>query len=235
LTKAATLKPADLYFNYEFKKITDMKTQFRTAMLLIASLFFLALIPFNSKAQEKRLQLDLNYAVGIPGNSFKNDAIEKTSTRGWTANLLYNITPNISVGVGTGFQDFYQKYPRAVYKLSEGGEVSAVVTNSIQTIPILAQFQYRLFPGKMLQPYVGVGVGGNMIIYDQYLGEFENSKSSFKFAARPEVGLFVPFRKEGPAGIHLFGAYNYMPYKMDGVENLNNWGAGIGVKFPLGS
>ena len=212
-----------------------MKTQFRTAMLLITSLFFLALIPFNSKAQERRLQLDLNYAVGIPGGSFKSDAIDKTSTRGWTANLLYNITPNISVGVGTGFQDFYQKYPRAVYKLNEGGEVSAVLTNSIQTIPILAQFQYRLLPGKTVQPYVGVGVGGNMVIYDQYLGEFDNSKSSFKFAARPEVGLFVPFRKEGPAGIHLFGAYNYMPYKMDGIENLNNWGAGIGVKFPLGS
>jgi hypothetical protein len=217
------------------KKITDMKTQFRTAMLLINSLFFLALIPFNSKAQERRLQLDLNYAVGIPGGSFKSDAIENTSTRGWTANLLYNITPNISVGVGTGFQDFYQKYPRAVYKLNEGGEVSAVLTNSIQTIPILAQFQYRLLPGKTVQPYVGVGVGGNMVIYDQYLGEFDNSKSSFKFAARPEVGLFVPFRKEGPAGIHLFGAYNYMPYKMDGIENLNNWGAGVGIKFPLGS
>jgi opacity protein-like surface antigen len=211
-----------------------MKTQFRTAMLLITSLFLLALIPFNSKAQERRLQLDLNYAVGIPGNSFKNDAIEKTSARGWTANLLYNINPHISVGVGTGFQDFYQKYPRAVYKVN-GGDVSAVLTNSIQTVPILAQFQYRLLPGKTVQPYVGVGVGGNIIMYDQYLGEFDNSKSSFKFAARPEAGLFVPFRKDGPAGIHLFGAYNYMPYKMDGVENLSNWGAGIGVKFPLGS
>lgn len=212
-----------------------MKTQFRTATLLIASLFFVALIPFNSKAQEKRLQLDLNYAIGIPGNSFKNDAIEKTSTRGWTANLLYNLTPNISVGVGSGFQDFYQKYPRAVYKLNEGGEISAVLTNSITTVPVLAQFQYRFLPGKTVQPYVGVGVGCNMIMYDQYLGEFDNSNSSFKFAARPEVGLFVPFRKDGPAGIHLFGAYNYMPYKENGVDNLNNWGAGLGVKFPIGS
>jgi opacity protein-like surface antigen len=211
-----------------------MKTQFRTAMLLVASLLFVALIPFNSKAQERRLQLDLNYAVGIPGNSFKNDAIGNTSARGWTANLLYNITDHISVGVGTGYQDFYQKYPRAVYK-SGDGDVSAVLSNSITTVPILAQFQYRLLPGKMVQPYVGVGAGGNFIMFDQYLGEFANSKSSFKFAARPEVGLFVPFRKEGPAGIHLFGAYNYMPYKMDGVENMSNWGAGIGVKFPLGN
>jgi opacity protein-like surface antigen len=209
-----------------------MKTQLSMATVLIISLLFFA-PPFNASAQERELQLDINYAIGIPGGSFKSDAVDKTSFRGWTANLMYNITDKISIGVGTGFQDFYQKYPREVYKLSEGGEVSAVLTNSIQTIPVLAQVQYRFLPGKMVQPYVGVGVGGNMVVFDQYLGEFENSKSDFKFAARPEAGLYIPFRKDGPAGIHIFGAYNYMPYKENGIDNLNNWGAGVGVKFPL--
>lgn len=210
-----------------------MKTQLSMARILIAGLVLLAVVPFGAKAQERELQLDLNYSIGIPSGSFKTDAIDKASFRGWTANLLYNITNKISVGVGTGFQDFYQKYPRAVYKLDEGGDVSAVLTNSIQTIPLLAEFQYRFLPGSTVQPYVGVGVGGNMIMFDQYLGEFENSTSSFKFAARPEVGLFVPFRKDGPAGIHVFGAYNYMPYNENGVSNLNNWATGIGIKFPL--
>ncbi|HEX6430203.1 MAG TPA: outer membrane beta-barrel protein [Niastella sp.] len=210
-----------------------MKTQLSMAMLLTISLLFFASVPFTASAQERELQFDINYAIGIPGGSFKTDAMDKTSFRGWTANLMYNITDKISVGLGTGFQDFYQKYPRSVYKLNEGGEVSAVLTNSIQTIPILAQVQYRFLPGKMVQPYVGVGVGGNMIVFDQYLGEFENSRSDFKFAARPEAGLYVPFRKDGPAGIHIFGAYNYMPYKTNGIDDLSNWGAGIGVKFPL--
>lgn len=210
-----------------------MKTQFRLALLLITSVLFLTYIPITTRAQERVLQFDFNYAAGIPAGSFKTDAVDKASFRGWTANLLYNITDKISVGLGTGFQDFYQKYPRAVYKLAEGGEVSAVLTNSIQTIPILAEFQYRFLPGNVVQPYVGVGVGGNMVVFDQYLGEFDNSKSSFRFAARPEAGVFIPFRKDGPAGIHVFGAYNYMPYKEDGVENLNNWGAGVGIKFPL--
>ncbi|OQP61366.1 hypothetical protein A3860_06560 [Niastella vici] len=210
-----------------------MKTQLRTALLLITSVLFVTYMPFATKAQERELQLDLNYSIGIPSGSFKTDAVDKTSFRGWTANLLYNITDKISVGVGTGFQDFYQKYPRAVYKLAEGGEVSAVLTNSIQTIPLLAEFQYRFMPHNMVQPYVGVGVGGNMIVFDQYLGEFENSRSSFKFAARPQAGVLISFRKDGPAGIHVFGAYNYMPYKEEGINNLNNWGAGVGVKFPL--
>src|SRR5690349_7755211 len=123
-----------------------MKTQLRTALLLITSVLFVTYIPLATKAQERELQLDLNYSVGIPSGSFKTDAVDKTSFRGWTANLLYNITDKISVGIGTGFQDFYQIYPRSVYKLSEGGEVSAVLTNSIQTIPVLAEFQYRFMP-----------------------------------------------------------------------------------------
>jgi opacity protein-like surface antigen len=210
-----------------------MNTKMSKGRLLMVSLLLLTAVPFAAKSQERELQLDINYAVGIPAGSFKSDVVDKTSSRGWTANIMYNATNRLSVGLGFGFQDFYQKFPRAVYKLEEGGEVSAVLTNSIQTIPLLAQAQYRFLPGKAVQPYVGLGLGGNIIVYDQWLGEFENSKSSFKFAARPEAGLFIPFRREGPAGIHLFGAYNYMPYNEDGVDNLNNWGAGVGVKFPI--
>jgi len=209
-----------------------MKTQIRMAMPLIVSILFFAACPFTTRAQERALQLDLNYSIGIPSGSFKTDAIDKMSPRGWTANLLYNVNNHLSIGLGSGFQDFYQKYPRAVYK-TDGGDVSAVLTNSIQTVPLLAEVQYRFLPGKTVQPYVGVGVGGNMIMYDQYLGEFDNSRSDFKFAARPEVGLFIPFRPNGPTGIHLFGAYNYMPYKENGINDLSNWGAGIGVKFAL--
>ena len=208
-----------------------MKTIF--LFVLITGLLTFTIVPAQVKAQERELQLDLNYSINIPGNSFKNDAVGNTSYRGWTANLLYNITNHISVGLGSGYQDFYQKYPRAVYKTSEGADVSAVLSNSIETIPILAEVQYRFLPNSIVQPYVGVGVGGNMIVFDQYLGEFDNSMSNFKFAARPELGVFVPFRKYGPAGIHLYGVYNYMPYNMNGVTNFNNYGAGLGIKFPL--
>jgi opacity protein-like surface antigen len=196
-------------------------------------LLFFTAMPFALQAQERVLQLDINYAIGIPSSSFKTDAVDKTSFRGWTANAMYNINNNISVGLGVGYQDFYQKYPRAVYKMAQGQEISAVISNSIQILPILAQVQYRFMPHSMIEPYIGVGAGANFVTFDQYLGEFGSSTSDVKFAVRPEVGLFVPFRKDGPAGIHLFGDYNYLPYKMNGVDNLSNWGAGIGVKFPI--
>lgn len=205
-----------------------MKTSFKLIAMLIAGLFTAGM----AQAQEGRVSLNLNYSINSPTGSFK-DFIDKTSYRNWAASLLYGINDKLSVGLGTGFQDFYQKYPRQVYKLEGGGDISAVVSNSVQAIPLLAQVQYNFTPRAAVQPYVGVGVGGNLVLYRQYLGEFGNSKNKFGFAARPEAGVFIPFRKGGPAGITLRADYNYMPVKYNDLDGMSNWGAGIGVKFPL--
>lgn len=205
-----------------------MKTSYKIIAVLIAGLFTAGAL----QAQEGRLNLNINYSINTPTGDFK-DFVNKTSYRSWAASLLYGINDKLSVGLGTGFQDFYQKYPRQVYKLEGGGDVSAVLSNSVQAIPLLAQVQYNFTPQARVQPYVGVGVGGNLILYRQYLGEFGSSKNKFGFAARPEAGVFVPFRKGGPAGITLRADYNYMPVNYNDLQGMDNWGAGIGVKFPL--
>jgi outer membrane protein W len=205
-----------------------MKTSYKITAVLIAGLFVAGM----AQAQEGRLSLNLNYSINTPVGDFK-DVVNKTSYRSWAASLLYNINDKLAVGFGTGFQDFYQKYPRQVYKLEDGSDISAVVSNSVQAIPLLAQVQYSFTPQAAVQPYVGVGVGGNMVLYRQYVGEFSDSKNKFGFAARPEAGVYIPFRKGGPAGITLRADYNYMPVKYNDLNGMDNWGAGIGVKFPL--
>lgn len=205
-----------------------MKTSYKIIAVLVAGLFIAGM----AQAQEGRLSLNLNYSINTPTGDFK-DFVNKTSYRSWTASLLYGINDKLSVGFGTGFQDFYQKYPRQVYKLDDGSDISAVVSNSVQAVPLLAQVQYNFMPRAAVQPYVGVGVGGNLVLYRQYVGEFADSKNKFGFAARPEAGVFIPFRKEGPAGITLRADYNYMPVTYGALDGMSNWGAGIGVKFPL--
>lgn len=205
-----------------------MKTSYKIIAALIVGLFTAG----AAQAQEGRLNLNINYSINTPAGDFK-DFVNKTSYRSWAASLLYGINDKLSVGLGTGFQDFYQKYPRQVYKLEGGGDISAVLSNSVQAIPLLAQVQYNFTPQARIQPYVGVGVGGNLVLYRQYLGEFGSSKNKFGFAARPEAGVFVPFRKGGPAGITLRADYNYMPVNYNDLQGMDNWGAGIGVKFPL--
>lgn len=198
---------------------------------LLALICCVVMLP--SKGQAQRTTLNLSYTVSMPTSDFHN-FISNNSYRGWEGSLLFGLNEKWALGLGVGFQDYYQKYPRAVYKGSDGSDISTVVTNSLQTTPVMFMAQYNFLPGKAIQPYINIGVGGNIISYRQYLGEFGGgSQNNFGFVARPGAGLFIPFRKEGAAGITINANYNYMPYNYNDIKDLNNWGGGIGIKFPL--
>lgn len=195
----------------------------------VAALFSLSAV----QAQTGLAKLDLSYNVALPMGDFKNNTVNNASYRGFQASVLYGLSDRLSVGLGTGFQDFYQKYPRQMYKLTDGSDVSAVLSNSVQTLPILATAKYSFTPDAAVQPYASLGVGGNLITYKQLLGEFGNQKSKFGFAARPEAGVYVPFKKGGVSGFALGASYNIMPFKELGGSNLNNLGLHAGINIPL--
>jgi opacity protein-like surface antigen len=196
----------------------------------IFSLVFL-FAAFLGKAQKGETKFDINYNAAFPTGSFK-DLVPSASYRGFKAGILYGVTDKISVGLGTGFQDFYQKYPRQMYKLSDGSDISAVVTYSIQTIPVLAEVKYNFTPDAAIQPYAALGIGGNLVQYSQLFGEFGGNENMIRFVARPEAGLLVPFKKNG-AGFTLGASYSIMPFKQDGFKNLNNLGVYAGLSIPL--
>lgn len=185
------------------------------------------------QAQQKgKTQLDIKYTVGIPTGSFK-DKVSETSFRGVQAGVLYGLNNKLSIGFGTGFQDFYQKNPRQLYKLSDGSDVSAVRTYSIQTIPLLAQGKYQFSPDAAVQPYAALGIGANLITFADLLGEFGERQAKFGFAARPEAGVYIPFRKNGESGFTLGASYNIMPFNNGEFSNLNNISVHAGVSIPL--
>lgn len=197
--------------------------------LFVAFLFALA-----AQAQPKGgTQMTLQYKAALPTGSFQN-TISGNSFRGLQASVLYGVNKNLAVGFGTGFQDFYQKYPRQLYTLSDGGDLSAVRSFSIQSIPLLAQVKWNSAPEAAVQPYVALGVGGNLVSYNDYAGEFSlEQKTKLGFAARPEVGLSIPFKKGGESGFTLGASYNLMPFKSNALSNLNHLGIQAGFSFPL--
>lgn len=198
--------------------------------LAVAALF----LGVAAQAQQKgKTVMDIQYNVALPSGSLKQ-TIDETSLRGAQASVLYGITDKLAIGFGTGFQDFYQKIPRQLYKLSDGSDLSAVRSFSIQTIPLLAQAKYQFNPGAAVQPYAALGVGGNLISYNDMAGEFNlEQKAKFGFAVRPEAGLYIPFRKDGETGLTLGASYNFMPFKSSQFDNLNSIGLHAGVSFPL--
>lgn len=184
-------------------------------------------------AQKKTFKLDLNYNYSLPVGGFKSDVISNNSPRGFMGGLMYSFSDKLSAGLGFGFQDYYQKYPRALYPLGKSQQVSAVLTNSIQTTPIILKAKYYPLAASYLQPYVSLGAGANIIDFNQYLGEFGSSQTNVGFRGQGGLGLIIPFKKSSSSGINLGATYDYAPYNKNGYKDLStvNFQAGVTINL----
>lgn len=201
------------------------------AAALYVTFLICSYLPAN--AQTQSLQFGLNYNYGIPTGHF-NKVVSNSSPRGFMANLMYPFTDKIAAGISFGFQDFYQKYPRALYHLSNNQSISAVLSNSVQTTPIVIKAKYFPVNSPYLRPYVSVAAGTNIIDYRQYYGEFGNfSQSNFGFRAEGGLGVMVPFKKTGASGLNIGANYDYEPYHRNNVKDLSsiNFQAGIEIQL----
>lgn len=209
-----------------------MKKRFVTGMALFAASF----ISISASAQNK-LKMELSYNVSTPVGSFKNDYISKTSFRGGIGEISYTINPKFSAGLQSGYQNYYQKYDRQVYKLEGNQTVSAVLTNSMDVIPVLLRGTYRPLgtnTSAIVQPYMSAGAGVNLVNYGQYLGEFGGTQSSAAFAAQAGAGVLIPFgKKDNPTNFKLGATYNYSNYNHNEISKLNSVGINAGVVFRL--
>jgi hypothetical protein len=197
---------------------------------VIAGLF----ISSATYAQDNKLKLEVGYNVSAPLGQFKNNYISNTSFNGFTSEVKYAFNPKFSLGLNMGYQNYYQKYGREVYKMDNNQTISAVVTNNMEIMPLLVRGTYFPMGGALsVQPYLSGGAGINFVNYGQYLGEFGGAQSTASFAAQAGAGVLVPFGKTHQSGVKLGATYNYVPYNKNDISNLNNVGANIGVVFAL--
>ena len=149
----------------------------------------------SAASAQSKVKLEVDYNVGIPLGSFKNDYVGKASFRGATGEISYTINPKFSLGLYSGYQNFYQKYPRQVYKLDGNQTVSAVLSNSMDIVPLLLRGSFNPMGASnaKVQPYVSAGAGVDLINYGQYLGEFGGTQSSAAFAAQVGAGIKIAF------------------------------------------
>jgi hypothetical protein len=201
---------------------------------IVYTAFCLALVMcMNVLHAQQRVQMKIGYNIGMPVGSFKS-FMDKNSFRGYYGEVSYLLNDQWKIGLGVQNNDYYEKFPRAIYETKDG-TISAVVSNSIQTTPLLIKGSYELTKQSLVRPYVGLGAGFNLITYSHYLGEFAENKSAFKPAVAAEAGVNIPFNKNSRAsGINAGAHYNYLPFKYNGLNNLNNWGLHLGLFFPLG-
>ncbi len=201
--------------------------------LKIAALF-ISVFAVNGIYAQKSLRLNLDYSYGIPLGGLKNDIISNGSARGFGGDLMYQINNQWGAGFSVGFQDFYQKYPRALYKTGDNETTSAVLSNSVQVMPILLKGQYNFAkkPSR-IQPYISLGAGLGLVDFTQYLGEFAGQDNAGSFMVQGGAGVAVPFSKTGLSGLRIGGDYNFISYKQNGFGNLESVSLKAGLYFPL--
>jgi hypothetical protein len=179
--------------------------------------------------------MNLQYSYALPVGSFKSDVISNGSPRGVTGDILYNLNNKISLGLGLGFQDFYQKYPRNLYKTGDNETTSAVLSNSVQILPVLAKAEFYPLNEKIssVRPYITAGAGVGISSFTQYLGEFGSNNNGAGFMLQGGAGVIVPFNNKGRAGVRLGANYNMISYNHYGFSNFNNVNFQAGLFFPL--
>ena len=197
-------------------------------------LMMIAFAGVQSASAQMRSPLSVNvdYSIGQPLGSLKNYT-DKTSFRGWRAGLQYQLNDQLAVGIRTGYQEFYERLPRAVYPV-KGGEISAVQTRTLQVMPILATVQYQLTkPDAAIIPYVGLGAGAARMEYNKYYGQFADQYNSWAFMATPEFGINIPFGKGSPLLFNASVQYTYSPYKQQEITNYNVVQANVGLRLHI--
>jgi hypothetical protein len=178
------------------------------------------------------LSVNIDYSIAQPFGSL-NDYAGKTSFRGWRAGVQYMLNDQLAIGLRTGFQDFYERFPRAVYP-TKSGDISAVQSRTLQTIPILATVQYQFTkPDAAVIPYAGLGVGVANMNYEKYWGQFVDSRNTWQFQASPEIGINIPFGKASPLLFNASVQYNYSPYKYAEITNFSTLQGNIGLRLHI--
>lgn len=206
-----------------------MKKNIIVSYLIIAGI----LISQSLTAQMNPLTVELNYNYSTPVGSFKSDLVNNNSPRGFRGSIMHPFNNKLEAGLLVGFQDYYQKYPRNIYHSGSSQDISAVISNSIQTTPIMLRAKYFPLADSYVRPYISAGAGGNVINFKQYFGEFGNTQLNFGFIAEGGAGIMVPFKKMSKSGIYAGAAYDYAPYKKNGYKDLNSVNFQVGVNFDI--
>jgi len=204
----------------------------RTLLKYGGAAALVVLLSCPSLRAQNYLNVTVGYGINFPTGSFK-DYVSHTAYKGFNASLAYPLNDQLSLGLSVGYNDYYQKYPRQTYSGGEGTTVSAVVSNSIQQIPILLTANYTLIKKGFIRPYVEGGAGVNFATFDQYLGEFDSPNSKARLALTGGAGFYIPLSSYSPTAIKIGGSYNYAPFNSDGVQHLDTWGIEAGIRFAI--
>src|SRR5438270_5840442 len=158
------------------------------------------LITLHGAAQIMPADRDLaafSWEISAPAT---NNYITKTSLSGWRFEYRKGIKHNLSIGLAMSWSAFDEYINSNTY--SSPGHIKAITTDMIRqvyTLPItLVGHYYLKTNSKIMQPYVGLGLGTQYAEHKAYLNIYELIETNWGFVARPELGALFAFNSHSP-------------------------------------
>jgi hypothetical protein len=172
-------------------------------------------------------EFHVNWEFGMPVG---NDFITKFSALGFNAGYGRFVTDDLAVGIEIGWNNYYELEPKKTYEFPEGA-VTTDLYKYIYTLPIVLNVAHYFEAGKMLSPYVRLGLGAQYSEQNIYYNIYETTNDNWGFVAIPEAGTIIHFGANNPMGAHLSVRYKYSTNSAEnlGVNNLQtlNFAAGF--------
>jgi hypothetical protein len=166
--------------------------------LVIIPLFFLT--P-RIQAQEKAPAgfsptslYSLSWSISFPLGSF-NSFINNVSPAGGNFTGRYFLKKGLALGFEFGWNNYYKKYPRNTFYCDDGLAITGVYYTYAFVVPWKAGVYYYFQPLAIVDPYVGLSLGGDYMEEHIMVQEYDIYNTQWGFTMSPEIGLLVKFGK----------------------------------------
>src|SRR5678815_5625386 len=154
--------------------------------IIITSILF----AFATAAMAQRQFGAVTWNVNFPANS---DYLTKTSYSGGRIEYRHYLkNKSISAGLSLDWATYEHYISRQTFQKPDGsGAVTGDFVAQAYQVPFMATLHYYFKAGKMVEPYVGIGLGAQYLDQELYYNVYVSDNDNWGFAARPELGALI--------------------------------------------
>jgi hypothetical protein len=169
----------------------------------------------------------VSYPIAFPMGNL-HDYISKTSFRGISFEFNKKVKPQVTVGLETGWNVFYDNAGEQEYK-DQTATITGKQYRYTNSVPILVGAKYHPETGnKNIAPYVGAGLGTLYSNRATDFGLYRITNETWQFCIRPEAGLVF----KTSSGVNPFvGVKYYWAFNSDDLDAQSFLSLNVGLKF----
>ncbi|MCL2247103.1 MAG: hypothetical protein FWC10_08355 [Lentimicrobiaceae bacterium] len=188
---------------------------------------------FNCSAQTNQFY-SIEYSTGTLLGASSN-FIQKFSWRGGQINGQIFLIENVAIGFKLGFNNYYSNVSPQMYDFGNGTRLYANTYRYIRKVPFQIGAVGHILPNGMIKPYLGLFFGLCYATETAMIQDVQSRKENYGFIFTPELGFYLKFGKNSPAGVKMSIAYNLATNKytigMREFKDLQSLNVNIGFTY----